>query len=59
MTETTQLAGEIAAQEVRAEITLPVDLPNTQGSAFHATLVLTGDGVSWRFALQTCAESSA
>ena len=47
------IAGEIVVQEVKVEFTLPADLPSTQERGFRAGLVLKGDGLSWRFDIQT------
>lgn len=47
------IAGQIVVQEVKVDFTLPADLPSTQDKDFRATLVLKGDGLSWRFNIQT------
>jgi ankyrin repeat protein len=47
------IAGQIVVQEVKVDFTLPADLPSTQDNDFRATLVLKGDGLTWRFDIQT------
>ncbi|MEZ5704579.1 MAG: ankyrin repeat domain-containing protein [Burkholderiaceae bacterium] len=47
------VAGEILVQELSAEVTLPADLPSTQDKDHRAELVLKGNGLSWRFAIET------
>lgn len=47
------VAGQIVVQEVKVDFTLPADVPSTQDKDFRATLVLKGDGLSWRFNIQT------
>jgi hypothetical protein len=47
------VSGQVLAQELKAEVTLPADLPSTQDKDHRATLVLKGNGLSWRFAIET------
>ncbi|HEY9095113.1 MAG TPA: ankyrin repeat domain-containing protein, partial [Hydrogenophaga sp.] len=47
------VAGEILVQALNAEVTLPADLPSTQDKDHRASLVLKGNGLSWRFAIET------
>ena len=47
------IAGEIMVQSVRADFTLPVDLPSTQDDFWCVSLLLEGDGMKWPFVIET------
>jgi ankyrin repeat protein len=53
------VAGEIMVQSVRADFTLPADLPSTRDDFWRVSLVLDGDGMKWPFDIATRPETTS